>query len=121
MFRILWFLLIASTVSCWSPHLENITVTRADHVHFRCPLPDQLSPKESIIQWKQWRSNDDFLVVSINGKIPQSLQRLYQSNHTSSLQLLSADRQDSTTFICESFESQTILCQYNLIVLSNDH
>ena len=105
----------------WFPRSENITVTRGEDVHFRCPLSSNISTKDYIIQWKKARNSDDHLVVSINGKIPKSLSTLYRTeftDQTSSLQVFHVDRADSTTYICETFETQTILCQYNLVVLS---
>jgi len=101
--------------------LENMTVTHNEHVQFRCQLPRNYSPKENIIQWKKLRLNDDDLIISINGKVPKTLEKFYQTdltNQLSSLELFHVNRQDSTTYICQTFETQTILCQYNLIVLS---
>jgi hypothetical protein len=40
------------------------------------------------------------------------------TNQSSSLELFHVDKQDSTTYLCQTFETQTILCQYNLVVLS---
>lgn len=118
LFVVMLFVLVDAS---WSLRSENITINRGDRLQLRCPLPSSIVAKDSIVQWKKWRSNDDFQVVSINGKVPQSLQSFYQTNltnQTSSLELLEADRRDSTLFICEIFESQTIVCQFNLIVLS---
>jgi hypothetical protein len=101
--------------------LENITVTHGEHVQFRCQLPRNYSLKENIIQWKKLRINDDDLIISINGKVPRTLIKSYQTdltNQFSSLEFFHVNRQDSTTYICQTFETQTILCQYNLIVLS---
>jgi len=101
--------------------LENMTVTYGEHVQFRFQLPRNYSPKENIIQWKKLRLNDDDLIISINGKVPKTLEKYYQNeltNHYSSLELFHVNRYDSTTYICQTFETQTILCQYNLIVLS---
>ena len=101
--------------------MENITVTRGEHVQFRCPLPRNYSLHENILQWKKVRNIDDDLIISINGKVPQTLSKLYQTDLThsvSSLELFHAQREDSTSYICQTFETQTILCQYNLIVLS---
>ena len=109
----------------WYPRLENITVTRDEQVEFHCPFPTHISAKDQIIQWKKIRSLDDHLVLAINGKIPQSLVHLYQTsftNQSNTLKIFHVDRSDSTSYICEIFESQTILCQYNLLVLSSfDH
>lgn len=126
MFAVLWIIwMILLPISCKlefsSIRRENLTVTHGENVQFHCSLPKNISLKDSIIQWKKWRSYDDYLVLSINGKIPQSLQHLYKTNLTnekSSLKLFDVNRQDSTIYICEIFETQTILCQYNLIVLS---
>ena len=96
-------------------------MTRGEDVHFRCPLSTNISTKDNIVQWKKARSSDDFLVLSINGKIPHSLSHLYRTEfteQTSSLQVFRVNRADSTTYVCETFETQTILCQYNLVVLS---
>ena len=101
--------------------MENITVTHGEHVQFRCQFPRNYSPRENIIQWKKLRSNDDDLIISINGRIPKTLEKFYQTdltNQFSSLELFHVNRQDSTTYICQTFETQTILCQFNLIVLS---
>jgi hypothetical protein len=98
-----------------------MTVTYDEHVQFRCQLPRYFSPKENIIQWKKLRFNDDDLIISINGKVPKTLEKFYQTeltNQFSSLELFHVNQQDSTTYICQTFETQTILCQYNLIVLS---
>jgi hypothetical protein len=102
-------------------HVENMTVTRGENVDLHCPLSKEIASKNYIIQWKQIRSHDDHLVLSINGKIPQSLVHVYKTefNHqTNTLQLSHVQRTDSTSYICEIFETQTILCQYNLVVLS---
>ena len=61
----------------WYPRLENITITRGEPVEFNCPLPEHISRKDQIIQWKKIRSFEDHLVLAINGKIPQSLVHLY--------------------------------------------
>ena len=101
--------------------MENLTVTYNEHVEFRCLLPRYLSTKENIIQWKKVHSNDDGLTISINGKIPKKHEKVYRTeltNEYSSLELYHVNRQDSTTYICQTYETQTILCQYNLIVLS---
>ena len=103
--------------------LENMTVTHGEHVQFRCQFPRNFSPKENIIQWKKLRFNgdDDDLIISINGKVPKNLEKLYQTdltNQFSSLDIFQVNRYDSTTYLCQSFETQTILCQYNLVVLS---
>lgn len=100
--------------------LENITVTHGEHVQFRCQFPRNYSPKDNIIQWKKLRSKDDNLIISINGRIPKTYENIYQTtltNQFSSLDLSNVNREDSTTYICQTFETQTILCQYNLIVL----
>jgi hypothetical protein len=102
-------------------HLENITVTRGENVKFRCQFPLNFSSKENILQWKKSRLNDESLIISINGKIPKIFENSYQtdlSNYSSSLELFHVEKQDSTTYICQTFETQTILCQYNLVVLS---
>ncbi|CAF1665078.1 unnamed protein product, partial [Rotaria magnacalcarata] len=39
------------------------------------------------------------------------------TNQFSTLELFHVKREDSTTYICQTFETQTILCQYNLVVL----
>jgi hypothetical protein len=104
-----------------SIHSENITVIRGENVQFRCQLPPDFSRKENIIQWKKSRLNDDNLIISINGKIPKIFEKFYQTNLTNqynSLELFHVDKQDSTTYICQTFETQTILCEYNLVVLS---
>lgn len=98
-----------------------MTVTHGEHVQFRCQLPQNSSPRDNIIQWKKIRSNNDDLIISINGKVPKTLEKSYQTdltNQYSSLELFHVNQQDSTTYICQTFETQTILCQYNLIVLS---
>ncbi|CAF0851701.1 unnamed protein product [Adineta ricciae] len=102
--------------------LENMTVTHGEHVQFRCQFPRNFSPKENIIQWKKLRFNgdDDDLIISINGKVPKNLEKLYQTdltNQFSALDIFQVNRYDSTTYLCQSFETQTILCQYNLVVL----
>jgi len=106
----------------WSiNHLENITVTRGENVKFQCRFPTNFSSKENIIQWQKARFNDDNFIISINGKIPKTLEQTYRTDLTtqsSSLELFHVDRQDSTTYICQTFETQTILCQFNLVVLS---
>lgn len=102
-------------------HLENITVTRGENVKFQCRFPTNFSSKENIIQWQKTRFNDDNFIISINGRIPKTLEQIYRTNlltQSSSLELFHVDRQDSTTYICQTFETQTILCQFNLIVLS---
>ncbi len=79
------------------------------------------SSKENIIQWKKFHLNDENLIISINGKIPKIFEDSYQTdltNQSSSLKLFHVNRQDSTAYICQTFETQTILCQYNLVVLS---
>lgn len=89
-------------------------------MEFYCPLPEHISRKDQIIQWKKIRSQEDHLVLAINGKIPQSLIHLYQTSFTNqgnSLKIYHVNRTDSTSYVCEIFESQTILCQYNLLVL----
>jgi hypothetical protein len=101
--------------------LENITVTRSENVKFRCQFPFDFSSKDNIIQWKKSRLNDENFIISINGKIPKIFEKSYQidlTNQFSSLELFQVDKQDSTTYICQTFETQTILCQYNLVVLS---
>ena len=102
-------------------HLENITVTRGETVKFPCQFPSNFSWRENIVQWKKARSNEENLIISINGKIPKVFETSYQTNlnnHSSSLELFHVDQDDSTTYICQTFETQTILCQYNLVVLS---
>ncbi|UJR15729.1 hypothetical protein I4U23_002664 [Adineta vaga] len=99
---------------------ENITVTRGENVKFRCQLPSNYSSKDNILQWKKSRSNDDNMIISINGKIPKIFDKLYQTdltNQYSSLEIFHVDNNDSTTYIYQTFETQTILCQYNLVVL----
>lgn len=101
--------------------MENITVTRGENVQLRCPLPRNYSLRENILQWKKVRSNDDDLIISINGKVPQTFSKSYRTDLTnshSSLEVFHVQREDSTSYICQTFETQTILCQYNLIVLS---
>ncbi|CAF3742114.1 unnamed protein product [Adineta steineri] len=103
-----------------SVRLENITVTRNENVKFRCQLPSNFSSQENILQWKKTHFNGDDLVISINGKIPKIFEKFYQTDLTteySSLELFHVDKDDSTTYICQTFETQTILCQYNLVVL----
>ena len=98
-----------------------MTVTYDEHVQFRCLLPRNFTQTETIIQWKKLCANDDDLTISINGKIPKALKDFYRTDLTdqfSSLELFHVNREDSTTYICQTFETQTILCQYNLIVLS---
>ncbi|CAF3752170.1 unnamed protein product [Rotaria socialis] len=100
--------------------LENLTVIHNDHVQFRCTFPRNFSPNNSIIQWKKIRVNDDALMISINGKIPNIYEKMYRTdltNQFSTLELFHVKREDSTTYICQTFETQTILCQYNLVVL----
>ena len=100
---------------------ENITVTRGQQVHFRCQFPKNFSAKDSIIQWKRARWNDEHLIIAINGKIPKAVEPFYRTeltNQTGTLELFQVDRDDSTTYICQTFETQTTLCQYNLVVLS---
>jgi len=101
--------------------LENIIVTRDENVKFLCQFPLNFSSKDNIIQWKKSHLNDDNLIISINGKIPKIFEKSFQTDLTtqsSSLELFHVDKQDSTTYICQTFETQTILCQYNLVVLS---
>lgn len=96
-------------------------MTKGENVKFRCQLPLDFSTKDNIIQWKKSRSNDDNLIISINGKIPKIFENSYQTdltNQQSSLELFHVNHNDSTTYICQTFETQTILCQYNLVVLS---
>lgn len=115
--RILLFFFLAWTFL----RLENITVTRGENVQLRCPLPRNYSLRENILQWKKLRSNDDDLIISINGKVPQTFSKSYRTDLTSSqssLEVFHVQREDSTSYICQTFETQTILCQYNLIVLS---
>ncbi|CAF5148712.1 unnamed protein product, partial [Rotaria magnacalcarata] len=38
-------------------------------------------------------------------------------DRSSSFDVLHVTKEDSTTYICQTFETQTILCQYNLVVL----
>lgn len=79
------------------------------------------SSKDNIIQWKKIHLNDENLIISINGKIPKIFEKSYQTdltNQSSSLELFHVDKQDSTTYICQTFETQTILCHFNLVVLS---
>ncbi|CAF0774952.1 unnamed protein product [Adineta steineri] len=97
-----------------------MTVTYGEHVQFRCQFSQNFSAKDNIIQWKKLRFNDDDLVISINGKVPKTFEKFYQTdltNESSSLDLFQVNRQDSTTYTCQTFETQTILCQYNLVVL----
>jgi hypothetical protein len=101
--------------------LENMTVTYDEHVQFRCQLPRNFSRRENILQWKKLRSHDDDLIISINGKVPKTLEVFYRTDlndQWSTLELFHVNRHDSTTYVCQTFETQTILCQYNLIVLS---
>ncbi|CAF2499193.1 unnamed protein product [Rotaria sp. Silwood2] len=100
--------------------LENMTVTYDEHVQFRCSLPKNFIRKDNIIQWKKIRTNDDDLIIAINGKVPVKFEKLYRTDLTdqfSTLELYHVKRHDSTTYICQTFETQTILCQYNLVVL----
>ncbi|CAF4936734.1 unnamed protein product, partial [Rotaria sp. Silwood1] len=97
-----------------------MTVTYDEHVEFRCSLPKNFISKDNIIQWKKLRSNDDDLIIAINGKVPLIYEKLYRTDLTdqfSTLELYHVKRHDSTTYICQTFETQTILCQYNLVVL----
>jgi hypothetical protein len=101
--------------------VENITITHGENVKFNCQLPLDISSKENIIQWKKFRPNDENLIISINGKIPKIFEKSYQTdltNQSSSLEVFHVDKQDSTIYVCQTFETQTILCQYNLAVLS---
>lgn len=116
-----FFFFSLSRLALATIHSENITVTRDENVKFHCKFPLNFSSKENIIQWKKIRLNDENLIISINGRIPKILEKSYQTdltNQTSSLDLFHVDQQDSTTYICQTFETQTILCQYNLVVLS---
>ena len=88
---------------------------------FRCEFPLDFSSNENILQWKKSRINDENLIISINGKIPKTFANVYETdltNHSTSLELFRVEKDDSTTYICQTFETQTILCQYNLVVLS---
>lgn len=101
--------------------MENITVTQGERVQFRCQLPRNFSRRENILQWKKSRPNDDDLIISINGKVPKTLEKFYQTDlndQWSTLEMFHVDRPDSTSYFCQTFETQTILCQYNLVVLS---
>ncbi|CAF4402889.1 unnamed protein product [Rotaria magnacalcarata] len=62
--------------------LENLTVIHNDHVQFRCTFPRNFSPNNSIIQWKKIRVNDDALMISINGKIPNIYEKMYRTDLT---------------------------------------
>ncbi|CAF3380090.1 unnamed protein product [Rotaria sp. Silwood1] len=118
--QLIIFLFVLIHHSLASIHLENITVTRGENIKFHCHLPENISLKENIIQWKKVRFNDDNLIISINGKIPKIFEKFYQTfliNQSSSLEIFHVDKEDSTTYICQTFETQTILCQYNLVVL----
>lgn len=104
-------------------HRENLTITRGEQVKLNCPFPRNYSSKENILQWKRSRldDDDDNLIIGINGKIPKTLEHVYRTelnNQSSSLELLHVEKGDSTSYICQTFETQTILCQYNLVVLS---
>lgn len=60
-------------------------------------------------------------MISINGKIPNIYEKSYRTdltNRFSTLELFHVKRDDSTTYICQTFETQTILCQHNVVVLS---
>ncbi|CAF0944414.1 unnamed protein product [Rotaria sordida] len=118
--RLIIFLFFLIHQSLTSIHMENITVTYDDNVKFHCQLPWNISLKENIIQWKKFRFDDDNLIISINGKIPKIFEKFYQTiltNQSSSLEIFHVNKQDSTIYICQTFETQTILCQYNLVVL----
>ena len=102
-------------------HRENLTITRGEKVKLDCPFPRNYSSKENILQWIKSRLDDDNLIIGINGKIPKTLEHVYRTelnNQSSSLELLHVEKGDSTSYICQTFETQTILCQYNLVVLS---
>ncbi len=119
--RFKWILSVYFPLAFAAIHLENITVTRGENVKFRCQFPLNFSSKENILQWKKSRLNDENLIISINGKIPKAFEKSYQTdlhNHSSALELYHVEKDDSTTYICQTFETQTILCQYNLVVLS---
>ncbi|CAF1280563.1 unnamed protein product [Rotaria sordida] len=114
------FLFILIVQSYGFLRLENMTVTYDEHVEFRCSLPKNFLTKDNIIQWKKLRSNDDDLIIAINGKVPVRYEKFYHTdltNQFSTLELYHVKRHDSTTYICQTFETQTILCQYNLVVL----
>ncbi|CAF1407947.1 unnamed protein product [Rotaria sordida] len=114
------FLFILIVRSYGFLRLENMTVTYDEHVEFRCSLPKNFLTKDNIIQWKKLRSNDDDLIIAINGKVPVRYEKFYHTdltNQFSTLELYHVKRHDSTTYICQTFETQTILCQYNLVVL----
>ena len=102
-------------------HRENLTITRGENVRLHCPFPRNYSSKENILQWKKSRLDDDHQIIAINGKIPQTLEHAYRTklnDQSSSLEVLHVEQEDSTSYICQTFETQTILCQYNLVVLS---
>ena len=65
--------------------LENLTVTHGEHVQFRCQFSRNFSPKENIIQWKKLRINDDDLIISINGKIPKTLEKILSNRFNKSI------------------------------------
>ncbi|CAF1566204.1 unnamed protein product, partial [Adineta steineri] len=74
-----------------------MTVTYGEHVQFRCQFSQNFSAKDNIIQWKKLRFNDDDLVISINGKVPKTFEKFYQTdltNESSSLDLFQVNRQD---------------------------
>lgn len=109
------------SIAVVSIHVENITVTQSENIRFQCQFPSDFNFNENIIQWKKYRSLEDNILISINGKIPKRFEKTYQTsltNQSSSFDIFHVDKQDSTTYICQTFETQTILCQYNLIVLS---
>ncbi|CAF0970344.1 unnamed protein product, partial [Didymodactylos carnosus] len=94
-----------------------MTVTAGQRIRLRCPIPaDQHD--NTIIQWNKKMSED--ITIAINGKIPKSYQKYYQTElnlEWSYLELFNVERTDSTTYTCMTFETQIILCQYNLVVL----
>lgn len=118
-----WLVIIyLSVILAWAfLRLENMTVTQGERVQFRCQLPRNFSRRENILQWKKLRASDDDLIISINGKVPKTLEKFYQTDlndQWSSLEFFHVNREDSTTYLCQTFETQTILCHYNLVVLS---
>ena len=84
-----------------------MTVTQGERVQFRCQLPRNFSRRENILQWKKLRSNDDDLTISINGKVPKTLEKFYQTDlndQWSSLEFFHVNREDSTTYLCQTLK-----------------
>ncbi|CAF1963240.1 unnamed protein product [Rotaria magnacalcarata] len=114
---VLYFLIHQSFATM---RVENITVTQGENVRFHCQFPSDISFNENIIQWKKIRSSEDNILISINGKVSRKYEKTYQTiltDRSSSFDVLHVTKEDSTTYICQTFETQTILCQYNLVVL----